>query len=302
MAKRSFQVGPVMTKAGGEANARMAVLLWGLAGCGKTTWAATAPGNKLWLSFGDQEHVSVQHRHDVEVAHLAEVGYDELFKHAQGDNPFGLDKILAEHKDIETVVCDSATAIAFRALQKAVGDKVGASKKDGFVPTMMAPGQSAYGGRNALVLEVMTGLLKVTAKHQVHLIITAHEADPVKDGQGVIQLITTMLGGQLVTNMTWRLSEIWYMTQSASGERERRVAIRPYGHRRPMKTRMFTDKGPASFVLNYDADKPDDAPGQMTIKSWYERWYEAYGKKIPIPVSEQGNIQPTSAKAAPSRK
>ena len=299
----------------------MAILLWGLAGCGKTTWAATAPGTKLWLSFGDQEHVSIMQREDVLIAHLAEVGLDDLFKHAQSDNPFGLDQILAEHRDIETVVLDSATALAFRALQKAVKDKVGASKRDGFVPTMMAPGQSAYGGRNAIVLEVLTGLLKVTAKHATHLIITAHEADPVKDGQGVVQFITTMLGGQLVTNMTWRLSEIWHMSQSMVGEKERRISIRPYGLRKPMKTRMFTDKGPASFVLEYDADVRDDAPGQMTIEKWYDQWQSGHGTKLPVPsegrlrsseshklpeashrLPEQRKLSETSSLAAPKRK
>jgi hypothetical protein len=309
MASRNIQVGPVTTHSGGDVPARMAILLWGLAGCGKTTLAATAPGTKLWLSFGDQEHVSVMHRKDVETAHLAEVGVDDLFKHAQSDNPFGLDQTLEQCRDIETVVLDSATALAFRALQKAVKDKVGASKRDGFVPTMMAPGQGAYGGRNAIVLEVLTGLLKVTAKHGVHLIITAHEDDPVKDGAGVVQMITTMLGGKLVTNLTWRLSEIWHMSQSLIGEKERRIAIRPYGLRRPMKTRMFSDKGPASFVLDYDADVRDDAPGQMTIERWYTRWIEGHGAKLPVPgeshkkLPEQGKVRSeTSDLAAPKRK
>lgn len=307
MAGRTIQVGPVVAHSGGEVPARMAILLWGLAGCGKTTFAATAPGTKLWLSFGDQEHVSIMHRKDVIVAHLAELGLDDLFKHAQSDNPFGLDQILSREQDIETVVCDSSTAVAFRALQHAVGQKVGASKREGFIPTMMAPGQGAYGGRNAIVLEVLTGLLKVTAKHGVHLIVTAHEDDPVKDGAGVVQLITTMLGGKLVTNMTWRLSEIWHLGQSPTGEKERKLSIRPYGHRRPMKTRMFSDKGPASFTLDYDADVQDKAPGQMTIEKWYTRWIEGHGVKLPVPseshkrLSEQGKIE-TSALAAPKRK
>lgn len=311
MKSRSIQVGPVIARTGPELTARMAVLIWGLAGCGKTTWAATAPGTKLWLSFGDQEHVAIKDREDIIVAELAEVGYDDLFKHAQSDNPFGLDRILSEQRDIETVVCDSATAIAFRALQKAVGEKIGSSKRDGFIPTMMHPGHGAYGGRNAIVLETLTGLLRITAKHDVHLIITAHEDDPVKDGQGVVQYITTMLGGKLVTNMTWRLSEIWHMSQSPTGERERKIAVRPYGHRRPMKTRMFSDKGPVNFRLTYDADKPDDAPGQMTIKKIYYDWADSGGRKLLVPsdshkgngsteVPEQGNKPKTSTvRAAP---
>lgn len=260
-------------------------MLWGTTGVGKTTFAATAPGNKLWLSFGDQEHVSIMHRKDVEIVNLAELAYEELFKHGQNDNPFGLDSILADRTDIETVVVDSSTAIAFRALQKAVGKGLGASRGQGgfvFTPTMEAPGISAYGGRNAIVLETLTGLLKVTAKHNVHVIVTAHEADP-KESNGIVEYITTMLGGQLVNNMAWRLSEIWYMSEDDTGARERRIAIRPYRKRKPMKTRMFKSTGERDFVLRYDADKPDNAPGQMTIAGWYDQWMKGHGEKLPVP-------------------
>lgn len=260
-----MKIGPVEITSQADAPRRMAVLLWGGAGCGKTTFAATAPGVKLWLSFGDQEHVSVMHRKDVKVANLSELGYDDLFKYGQGDNPFGLDQVLASDASIETVVCDSITAIAFRALQKAVSLRLGASRT--FTPTMEQPGLSAYGGRNAIVLEVLTGLLRVTAKHGVHLIATAHEADPVLNNDGTVQFITIMLGGKLVNNNTWRLSEIWYMSED--GDR-RRLAVRPTRLRKPMKTRMFSGKGPPEFEMTYDADMPDK--GQMTIASFYERW------------------------------
>lgn len=269
-------IGPVEIVSQGEVPKRMAVLIWGSAGCGKTTFAATAPGNKLWLSFGDQEHVSIMHREDVRVANLSELGYEDLFKYGQNDNPFGLDRILAEDSSIETVVCDSVTAIAFRALQKAVAMRLGGSKF--FTPTVEAPGLSAYGGRNAIVLEVLTGLLRVTSKHGVHLIITAHEADPVLNNDGTVQYITIMLGGKLVNNNTWRLSEIWYMSED--GDR-RRLAVRPTRLRRPMKTRMFSGKGPAEFELQYDADRLDE--GQVTIASFWEQWMQQ-GRKIPTPT------------------
>lgn len=280
--KSVLKLGPVTITSGAEAPSRMAVLIWGPATCGKTSFAATAPGGKLWLSFGDQEHVPVMHRKDVQVANLSGLGYEDLFKHAQSDNPFGLDQILADNEHISTVVTDSITSIAFRALQKAVADGVGASGK--FRPTMEVPGISAYGGRNAIVLETLTGLLRVTAKHNAHIILTAHEDDPVtrKDGPNdIIDYITIMLGGKLVNNMTWRLSEIWFMSQSATGAKERRIAIRPTRNRRPMKTRMFSDLGEPEFILDYDANKPDK--GQMTITSWYEAWEEGQFTKLSIP-------------------
>ena len=90
---------------------RMVLLLWGAAGVGKTTFSATAPGKKLWLSFGDQEHVSIMGRGDVKVMPLYKMSFDEMLKHARSENPFGLDNVLAEDTSIETVVCDSLTAV-----------------------------------------------------------------------------------------------------------------------------------------------------------------------------------------------
>lgn len=279
----ALKLGPVTITSGAEIPNRMAILLWGLAAAGKTTFSATAPGKKLWLSFGDQEHVPVMHRKDVMVANFSDLGHAELFKHAQSDNPFGLDQILAENNEIETVVCDSLTAIAYRALQKAVGERVGAGNN--FSPTMMTPGISAYGGRNAIVLETLTGLLRVTGKHGVHFIGTAHEDDPqtTKDNKGndLIDYITIMLGGKLVNNMTWRWSEIWHLSQSLTGDKERMLAIRNTRRRRPMKTRMFTNLGEPEFTLHYDADRPDK--GQMTIQSWYDQWAAGGFQKLAVP-------------------
>lgn len=276
-------LGPVEVKSGIEAPKRIAALLWGPAACGKTTFAATAPGVKLWLSFGDQEHVSIMHRPDVMVANFSALTIDELFKHAQSENPFGLDQVLADETSIETVVCDSATAITYLALQHSIDSGVGAGKKGSFVPTLMEPGQAAYGGRNAIVLKVLTGLLRVTAKHGVHLIITAHEADPSTEKDGIVNYVSIMLGGQLVNNVTFRLSEIWYMSERHG---ERKLAIRPTRLRRPMKTRMFSSKGDPEFMLKYDAALPDDHKEQMTIAKWYDAWSES-GTKVPVPKTEK---------------
>ena len=283
-----LQLGPVNVQTGKETPSRMAILIWGAATCGKTTFAATAPGRKLWLSFGDNEHVSVANRDDVLVANLSDMHYRELFKHAQSENPFNLDTFLTENEDVETVVVDSATAIEYKALQKAVGDGIGAGR--GFTPTMEAPGISAYGGRNAILLEVLTGLLRVTAKHNVHIIITAHEADPIMTQAGnaeVIDYITIMLGGKLINNTTWRLSEVWFMSQETTGNRERRLAVRPTRKRKPMKSRMFDLRGDAEFVVAYDNEKPDDAAGQMTIANWYYDWIDNGKMRIPVPKTPE---------------
>jgi hypothetical protein len=185
------------------------------------------------------------------------------------------------------VVFDSATALAFRALQKAVADGDGASVKGGFRPTIEVPGLTAYGGRNARVLAVLTGLLRVTAKHGVHVIVTGHEAEPTTrpDGRGndVIEYIGVQLGGQLVNNVTVRLSEIWHLRQKNTGDKGRVLSFRPSALRRPMKSRMFRYDTEPSFDLVYDAEKPDDAKGQMTIAGWYDEWIESGKKKMMPP-------------------
>jgi len=277
-------VGGLPVTEGGDTLTRAAILLWGASTVGKTTFAATAPGVKLWLSFGDNEHTSVMRRKDVRVVKLYELGVEELFKQAQHrDNPFGLDQYLAANEDVATVVCDSATALAYLALHQSVyTKKVGAGK--GFTPSIEAPGLSAYGGRNQIVLEVLTGLLRITAKHNVHFIVTAHEADAttkIEQGKELIDYIGIMLGGQLVNNMTWRLSEIWYISQQDHGDKSRRIAFRPTRLRKPMKTRMFDDTGQIEFTLKYDARKPDK--GQMTIAKWVNDWLDEGGALQPVP-------------------
>lgn len=274
----SIQLGPVTVTTGTDTPTRMALLLWGPPNAGKSVFAATAPGKKLWISIGDQEHVTVMHRPDVLVANLAALEIHQLFNQIQNDDPLGIDALLNEHTDISTVVIDSITALTFRALQKAVRDKVGAGR--GFVPTMATPGISAYGARNGIVLETLTGFLRVTDKHGAHCIMTAHEADPVmiKDGSSeIIDYISVMLGGQIVNNVNWRLSEIWHINEVRGA---RFLSVRPNFKRKPMKTRMF-DSG-KSFKLMYDPDKPDDKQAH-TIAKWYNAWADSGGQRQPLP-------------------
>ena len=287
---KEIKLGPIIAKRGDQSPARAAILLWGQAGSGKTTFAATAPGVKLWCAFGDNEAVPVSNRKDVIVADFSGMSVDELFKHAQNDNPFGLDRVLSDNPEIQTVVVDSATAIAYRALQKAVNEKVGGGAR--FEPNMMTPGIAAYGGRNGVVLETLTGFLRVTAKHNVNIIITAHEDDPTMRTENVggrtievIDYISIQLGGKLVNNMSWRLSEIWNLRETNN---KRVLTVRTYGQRKPMKTRMFRTNGTAPQIdLVYDPSKPDQAKDQMTIGRWHSQWLDGGRHGLAIPKSGQ---------------
>lgn len=280
--RSSLQLGPVTLEAPQAHTKRIAALIWGDFGTGKTTFAATAPGRKLLLNVDPDGYVAVSHRDDVVLADLVPLDNRNFFVQLQNENPLGLDEYLEQNPDIETVILDSATALRDRAIHFAVDKGVGKSVKSGFVPTIEEPGMSAYGARNQIVLEVVSGLLRVTAKHKRHCIITAHEADPEKDEKGIVLYITMNLGGQLYQGVGYRLSEIWYFSQEPNSTR-RRLAIRPTRLRRPMKTRMFVDNTEAEFFLNYDSTKPDK--GQETIAAWYDRWVKS-GNKIPIPVQK----------------
>lgn len=279
------------TKKGADGSARISMLMWGPSGAGKTTYAATAPGDKLWLSFDEGEHLSVVGRKEGDIYYkdFSSVPYDEIFKHGTGTNPFGLDMELFENRNIKTVVVDNLTAIQYFALQKAVADGVGASR--GFTPTMQQPGMGAYGGRNQNLIGLVRSLLAVTGKHRVHIIFIAHESDPVtkmQNGVETIMHITMGLGGQLINGMTGSLSEVWNFRQDAGGKRSRIVTVRNSGNRRPMKTRIFDQKDSSSFVAEYDPSKPMNAPGQITISSLWERWLKGGMQRIPVPASRPG--------------
>jgi hypothetical protein len=143
------------------------------------------------------------------------------------------------------------------------------------------------------MLQCVSGLLRVTAKHNVHIILTAHEDEPTmkKNDRGmatdVVEYITIMLGGKLVGNMSYRLSEIWLLSNTNN---RRYLAVWPNRMRKPMKTRMFAttlDKRKAQvkeFPLTYDAEKPDEGQPH-TISKWYADWIAA-GQRIPIPYKD----------------
>jgi hypothetical protein len=258
--------GNIPVKPASEVDKRLAILLWGKAGCGKTTLAATAPGKKLWILFDPDGASVLAKRDDVLVADLSGEKHTvvERFK---DDNPFNLEKVLKENEDIETVVFDSATAFAVLCAENAV-----ANVKSATVENL---GLKGYGHRSAIVLRALTALMRLTKRMNRHFIIITHEDTPEKNEQGVVLQITAALGGKMTSQVGMQLSEIWHMEDTGQ---KRRIQIRPCRFLTPMKTRMFKNKDP-EFDVTYDA-LTNKGEG---IANWYTKWCEAGGEKIDLP-------------------
>jgi hypothetical protein len=51
---------------------------------------------------------------------------------------------------------------------------------------------------------------------------------------------------------------------------------------------MFSQKGESSFILNYDPDKANTDPNQMTISGFWEQWMKAGMRRILVPSTRKG--------------
>lgn len=263
-----------------EIQSRLSVLLWGKPKAGKTTFAATAPGEKLWINCDEDGFDSVRHREDCHLLDVSGFTNDQFFNQMENSNPLGLSKILNDHPKIETVVVDSATAIFERSLEQAIDiDKAGLSRN--FSPSLAVPGISAYGARTAHLGAILRSLLRVTRAKNRHLIITAHEDTPLLNDNGSVRAIKIMLSDKAINNTSAKFSEIWYLQEKDDG---RYLTIRPVRKRSPMGTRMFEAKSDSrrEFKLSYDATLPDKGQKHL-IANWFHEWVQGGGKKLPVP-------------------
>lgn len=247
-------------------DARMSVLLWGMAGCGKTTLAATAPGEKLWILFDPDGANALIGRDDIHILDLSgeKHAITERFK---ADDPFGIEKLLKDRPQIMTVVFDSVTTFSILATENAVAAIKSA--------TIENPGMKGYGHRSALVLRACVSLLRLTKRMNKHMILIAHEDTPTTNEAGDVMFITTSLSSKMSNNIGIQLSEIWWMNDTG---KERRIAVRPVRSHTPMKTRMW-DARAGEFVWKYDAIKWEGDG----IAQWFNAWQQGGGHKLPLP-------------------
>lgn len=250
-----------------DVSLRIALLLWGDAGCGKTVLASTAPGKKLWIQFDPDGVLSLRGRDDIVVLDLSGEKHTVLDQ-MKSDNPFGLEKVLLEHPEIETVVLDSLTALAVLASENAVANVNSATNEN--------LGLKGYGHRNAVVLRIVTSFMRLTKRLNRHIILICHEDSPTTDDKGVVLHITLALGGKQTNQIALTLNEVWWMADTG---KERRIAVRPCRNRKPMKSRMFDGSTSPEFLLKYDAGKWSGDG----IESWFKAWQGSGGRKLPLP-------------------
>lgn len=263
-----------------DTDQRFSLLLWGLAGCGKTVLAASAPGNKLFINFDPDGPVSLGARNDVVVIDLSAEKFAVVDKFRNDDDPmlsvgdksYRLSKIITD-LSIETVVVDSCTAYSQLAVEKGISATSGA--------TLERPSPGAYGARNAITLRMMTNMLRLTKRLGVHMIFITHEDDAgVKDKEGNIMHITMLLGGKLGQQVALQISEVWYMQDDG---KTRKVLVRPGRMRKPMKTRIFDATKTIEFETKYDQFGPDAPYGKHSLAELIQKWKDNGRNKVPLP-------------------
>ena len=250
---------------------RFNMLVWGDSGCGKTTLASTAPGQKLWVQFDTQGVTSIANRTDVHLLDLSGATSTSNMMEFNKVDPFGITKFLKDHPQVETVVIDSVTALAHQALVYGVTKAGGQSNVD-------VPGMNGYGTRNNVMRRVVIAIMQICAANERHMIMTTHEGAPDKEEKtGNVLGITMSLSANLANDVALRFNEVWFMKDHGTA---RRIYVRPWGVYKPMKTRMFATVGNVtSFDWLYDADTLSGDG----ITEWWTEWKQCGGRKISLP-------------------
>lgn len=277
MADEEIKLGQFVLTTPQARQKRIAMLLWGQSGVGKTTFAGTAPGRKLWVNFDPDGTDSLAHldEDEVQILDLSSAGANNVERFKEAD-PIKIGQQLLADDKFDSVVVDSTSTFGDLCLRHGVVRAAGT--KQGRDSTLEQPGLAGYGFKNAWVSAMVNNMLRLTAKYNKHIIIIAHEDKPELSSEGSVSEVSIMLGSSLKKQIAIPFSEIWFMRDDG---KQRHVHVRPYLYYKPMKTRMFTAEGKgASFVWKYDIDTPHEG---VTIASIYDRWVANGGKKIELP-------------------
>lgn len=248
---------------------RVTMLLWGPAGCGKTHFANTAPGKRVWLNFDPEGTASLPASDETLLLDYANEPDSCVTQAFSGVNPFNLDSILKADESIRTVVVDSVTAFSTKAVAYSIGHKSapGAVNEN--------PGPSGYGFRNRHALALCKNLLLVTGRHQRHCIFICHEDAPDKNEKGEVLAITILLGGTLPVEVPLQISEVWNMQDLTN---KRIVQVRQVGIRKPMKSRMFNTNDRFEMEVSNKAN-----PSRVKLADLFEQWRAKGYDKIELP-------------------
>lgn len=247
--------------------ARVSMVLWGEAGCGKTHFANTAPGKRLLINIDPDGYQSLAKDDDTLLLDVSNEPNSYVVEQAKSGDPFGIKGIINTHPEIQTVIVDSITKFADRATINAIGKAPGS--------TFENPGPSAYGYRNRYTLQLVSSLLVATGTLTKHVIFICHEDVPKLNKEGTVDSITILLGGSLPQEVPLQISEVWHMRDTGS---ERRITVRAAGLRKPMKTRMFDTSGGIEF-----ASSTKTSPSRVRLDKLFEQWYSNKINQIPLP-------------------
>lgn len=251
---------------------RMAGLIWSMAGAGKTTFLSSAPQPILFFMLDPGGADSIPENCDHRIVDLSEQPDDVTVRYLKDKAA----TLISKQEDIKSVVVDSLTIYANRALNYAISQGVGESNK--FKPTIEAPGLGAYGARRQYITHAVSNILRATALKHMHCFFTTHQDDGERNDKGEVIKYSMMLGGKAVNDAALQMGEVWWLREN---DGKRFIAVRNCRMREPMKTRMFNAKQSAEFELKFDPLLGSDQPHSLT--TWYNQWIANGRKKLELP-------------------